>query len=178
MVIGPIRIRGDLWTVHGPDGRLISLTSTEFRMLMLLARENGRVVSRERMSAEILGYPWNAQNRSVDQIVFNLRRKLPRGGDGALLITAVRAKGYRMRPPEAAPVDPEAVAREEVREAAVQQALVAIRSEAHVSVREALQAAICAMLERSGLDPAVCAGMLQEQARSWLQRAAGTNGSC
>jgi len=44
--------------------------------------------------------PWRAEDRSVDQLVFNLRLKLPVDEDGSVLIRSIRGAGYWMRAPD------------------------------------------------------------------------------
>ena len=36
----------------------------------------------------------------MDQLVFNLRQKLPADGDGGMLIQSIRGSGYWMRAPD------------------------------------------------------------------------------
>ena len=59
----------------------------------------GAPVSRDRLSEVALGRPWRA-DRSVDQLVFNLRHKLPRDEHGVMLIQSIRTAGYWLRAPE------------------------------------------------------------------------------
>jgi two-component system phosphate regulon response regulator PhoB len=93
LVIGPIQIdRGaHRVTVHDDE---ISLTATEYRLLLTLAERRGRVQSR----SHLLETVWNAnpeiQTRTVDMHVQRLRSKL---GPEADLIETVRGFGYRLR---------------------------------------------------------------------------------
>lgn len=103
--IGPLRINMSHRTVQTDDGRLITLTGAEFNALEALIAAQGAPVSRDRLSEVALGRPWRA-DRSVDQLVFNLRHKLPRDENGALLIQSIRTAGYWLRPPETAAMEP------------------------------------------------------------------------
>ena len=90
--VGPIRIdrASHVVTVEGSQ---LSLTPTEFKLLVTLAERRGRVQSR----AALLQTVWEAapdvETRTVDIHVQRLRSKL---GDAGALIETVRAVGYRM----------------------------------------------------------------------------------
>ncbi len=102
--IGPLRINMSHRTVQTDDGQRIALTGAEFNALEALIAAHGAPVSRDRLSEVALGRPWRA-DRSVDQLVFNLRHKLPRDENGALLIQSIRTAGYWLRPPETVPAE-------------------------------------------------------------------------
>ena len=76
------------------DSRLVSLTTSEIRLLGELARQPGVVRTRSELLAEV-GDPdsW-ADERTVDAHVKNLRRKL---GDCGEVLETVRGVGYRLR---------------------------------------------------------------------------------
>jgi two-component system, OmpR family, alkaline phosphatase synthesis response regulator PhoP len=77
------------------DGRPVSLTKTEFRLLHLLASRAGIAHSRQQIIEAVQGPDYPATERSVDSQVKELRRKL---GDRGRLIEAVRGIGYRFKP--------------------------------------------------------------------------------
>lgn len=77
-------------------GERIELTSTEFNLLETLARQAGRVVSKEEISERVLGHPLSRYDRSVDVHVSNLRRKLGQLPDGRSPIQTVRGIGYQL----------------------------------------------------------------------------------
>ena len=85
---GPIWLRAASRSVT-VDGKPITLTATEFDLLVLLLREAGRVVSKERISQSVLGRPLGPYDRSIDVHVSNLRRKLGDAPDGASPITTI-----------------------------------------------------------------------------------------
>jgi two-component system, OmpR family, alkaline phosphatase synthesis response regulator PhoP len=76
------------------EGKLVELTSTEFRLLELLARHPGRVFNRDQIVDAARGENYPVTDRSVDVHIVSLRRKLGRHGD---LIDTVRGAGYRLR---------------------------------------------------------------------------------
>ena len=102
MQVGPIRINVQHRTVHTADGRRLNLTSAEFTALETLAAAAGQPVSRDRLSEAALRRAWRAEDRSVDQLVFNLRQKLPPDEGGTMLIQSIRGSGYWLRAPESA----------------------------------------------------------------------------
>ena len=73
------------------DGVLIDLTSIEFDLLLALAENRGRVLSREQLLEKIWGAEYFGEMRVVDVHLGHVRQKL---GDEAL-ITTVRGVGYR-----------------------------------------------------------------------------------
>ena len=100
LVVGPIRIRRQHRSVHTLDGRRVNLTSAEYTALETLVCADGAPVSRDRLSEAALRRRWHAEDRSVDQLVFNLRQKLPMAEDGSVLIQSIRGAGYWIRGPE------------------------------------------------------------------------------
>ena len=102
LTVGPIRINVQHRTVHTADGRRLNLTSAEFTALETLAAAAGQPVSRDRLSEAALRRAWRAEDRSVDQLVFNLRQKLPPDEGGGMLIQSIRGSGYWLRAPETA----------------------------------------------------------------------------
>lgn len=76
------------------DGSAISLTSTEFRILHLLARRPGWVFSRQQILEAVSGHDANATDRAVDVHIVSLRRKLGAHGD---TIETIRGVGYRFK---------------------------------------------------------------------------------
>jgi DNA-binding response OmpR family regulator len=73
------------------EGEAISLTPTEYRLLLMLAENAGIVLSRERLLEEVWGYVWAGDTRLVDMHVRRLRGKV--GHDA---IETVRGAGYKM----------------------------------------------------------------------------------
>jgi DNA-binding response OmpR family regulator len=88
------RLKLDLasYTVSLEDEPL-DLTIVEFRLLELLARQPGKVFSRNLIMERINGMDYFAAERSVDVQIAGLRKKLGRYKDG---IETVRSVGYRL----------------------------------------------------------------------------------
>jgi two-component system, OmpR family, alkaline phosphatase synthesis response regulator PhoP len=76
------------------DGQPISLTFTEFQILVFLASRPGWVFTRLQIIDEVRGDNYPVTDRSVDVHIVSLRRKL--GAAGAYVET-VRGIGYRFR---------------------------------------------------------------------------------
>lgn len=75
--------------------RHLELTSTEFNLLIVLARSAGTMVSKRELSEQGLGRPLARFDRSIDVHVSSLRRKLGTLADGRSCIQTVRGLGYQ-----------------------------------------------------------------------------------
>jgi DNA-binding response OmpR family regulator len=76
-------------------GQTVSLSTTEFELLVYLLRHHGQAVSREQILSSVWGYEHDPATNVVDVYVGYLRRKLSRGGRPAPIST-VRSVGYRL----------------------------------------------------------------------------------
>lgn len=72
-------------------------TPKEFELLYLLAREPGRVFSREYLLEHIWGYDYMGDSRTVDVHIRHIRQKLEQVPDAPQFIETVRGIGYRFR---------------------------------------------------------------------------------
>jgi two-component system response regulator MtrA len=77
------------------DGRVIALTRLEFDLLVALAREPGRVFTRDALLSEVWGYRQTSDTRLVNVHVQRLRSKIERDPDNPELVLTVRGVGYR-----------------------------------------------------------------------------------
>jgi DNA-binding response OmpR family regulator len=75
--------------------RQVTLSTTEFELLVFLLRHHGRVVSREQILSAVWRYEHDPATNVVDVYVGYLRRKLGGPEDPAPIHT-VRAVGYRL----------------------------------------------------------------------------------
>jgi DNA-binding response OmpR family regulator len=73
----------------------VPLTAAEFRVLELLAKQPGRVFSRDEIIESALGHDAAVTQRTVDAHIVNIRRKL---GDGKTYVQTVWGVGYRLQP--------------------------------------------------------------------------------
>lgn len=73
-------------------GQSIELSTREFTLLEILARQPGHIWTRENLLDEVWGYDYDPSSNIVDVYVGYLRKKLGRG-----LIKTVRGIGYRLQ---------------------------------------------------------------------------------
>ena len=76
------------------DGREVALTGSEFDILLLLVRSAGKVLSREEIAEVALGRPIGFFDRSIDNHISNLRKKLGTHVGEVERIQNVRGAGY------------------------------------------------------------------------------------
>ncbi|WP_022878445.1 response regulator transcription factor [Microbacterium sp. B19] len=81
-------------------GSTIDLSPTEFRLLELLMRNAGRVLSKTVILQEIWMYDFGGDANVVERFISSLRRKID--GDQPSMIVTVRGFGYRIDDPGAA----------------------------------------------------------------------------
>jgi two-component system, OmpR family, response regulator len=74
------------------QGEPVELTGTEFELLLLLAREPGRVFSRDDILNQLRGHEADLVTRAVDIVVSRLRRKL----EPLAAIKTLRNAGYAL----------------------------------------------------------------------------------
>jgi two-component system response regulator RstA len=72
----------------------LTLTDAEYALLHLLAVQAGTVVSRDALSMALSGRPHDGLDRSVDQYICRLRRKLGDRGRAPRVLKTVRGEGY------------------------------------------------------------------------------------
>jgi two-component system phosphate regulon response regulator PhoB/two-component system alkaline phosphatase synthesis response regulator PhoP len=74
-------------------GKKVELTSTEFRILQLLASKQGWVFSRDKILDFLWGNEKTVVDRTVDVHIKHLREKL---GTAAKLVKNIRGVGYKL----------------------------------------------------------------------------------
>lgn len=77
-------------------GKPLELTSTEFNLVEVLARNAGRTVSKTELSKEALGRTLTRFDRSIDVHMSSIRQKLGNLADGRSCIQTVIRKGYQL----------------------------------------------------------------------------------
>ncbi|TPW30012.1 response regulator transcription factor [Martelella alba] len=73
------------------DGEALALPGQEFRLLIYLAEQRGRVVSKEQIADMLYGWGEGAESNTIEVLVSSLRRKI-----GAQRIRTLRGVGYMM----------------------------------------------------------------------------------
>ncbi|KQZ62712.1 two-component system response regulator [Sphingopyxis sp. Root1497] len=86
------------WLLTAPGGSDVALTPGEFRLLLALVEQRGRLVDRDRLLAATGGEETEVFDRSIDVLLSRLRRKLADHG-GRDLIRTVRGEGYQLALP-------------------------------------------------------------------------------
>ncbi len=74
----------------------LTLTSTEFNLLQVLARNAGKAVSKPDLSEQAMGRPLSRFDRSIDVHMSSIRHKLGLREDGRTWIQTVRGIGYQL----------------------------------------------------------------------------------
>jgi two-component system, OmpR family, response regulator MtrA len=96
----PVLVRGDLEIDPGAfvarrRGEELSLSATEFRLLLELARRPGQVFTRELLLQRVWNYDYLGDSRLVDVAVQRLRAKVEDDPKEPRTIKTVRGVGYR-----------------------------------------------------------------------------------
>lgn len=76
-------------------GRPLNLTTIEFKLLGILAKEPGRVFSRAQLIEKALGYDFEGFDRTIDVHILNLRRKLEPDPSHPSYLKTVYGAGYK-----------------------------------------------------------------------------------
>jgi two-component system alkaline phosphatase synthesis response regulator PhoP len=76
-------------------GKPLNLTTVEFKLLGVLAKEPGKVFSRANLIEEALGYDFEGFDRTIDVHILNLRRKLEPDPSHPRYIKTVYGLGYK-----------------------------------------------------------------------------------
>ncbi|MCH7606075.1 MAG: response regulator transcription factor [Chloroflexi bacterium] len=77
------------------DSAAIQLTPTEYRLLVALMRQPGRIFTRDQIIDRVFGYDFEGFDRTVDAHVSSLRRKLEAASGQRRYIHTVYGIGYR-----------------------------------------------------------------------------------
>ena len=99
VVVGQLRITPETHTAVLGDQPL-TLTRTEFDLLLTLARGAGRVKSRDQLFEELRGSEWDVFDRAIDMHISSLRKKLGDDPKEPRFIKTVRGVGYMLTHPE------------------------------------------------------------------------------
>ena len=92
--IGDLKIDMVAHEVTRGDTKIL-LTRLEFELLAALAKEPGRVFTREALLSEVWGYHHSTDTRLVNVHVQRLRSKVEPDPDNPVIVLTVRGVGYR-----------------------------------------------------------------------------------
>jgi two-component system, OmpR family, response regulator len=98
--IGPL-VRFERWqldlakrTLTSAGGKEAHLTEAEFQLLAAFVANPNQVLGRERLLEIVAARRWDPYNRTVDQHISRLRRKIEQDPRQPRLIKSVRGRGY------------------------------------------------------------------------------------
>ena len=94
MEFGELTIQPAAYTTS-VSGVPVDLRPREFQLLVYLARQAGRVVTRDRLLADVWDVHWESSTKTLDMHMLALRRKL----GSSIEIVTVRGVGYRFVAP-------------------------------------------------------------------------------
>jgi DNA-binding response OmpR family regulator len=77
-----------------PDGKAVDLTADQFSLLDVLIQNHGQPLSRDSLSRSVFGRPYKAGDRSIDNLVVRLRRRLGEPARLPRIIKTARSGGY------------------------------------------------------------------------------------
>ena len=95
LTVGDITIDGAARIVK-VSGKKIDLAVKEFDVLSLLAKSAGKVFTRESILEKVWGWDYEGTERTVDNFVASLRKKLKKGRNKTRYIKTVPTVGYKL----------------------------------------------------------------------------------
>ncbi len=99
VIAGKLRICVETHTATLGD-KALTLTRTEFDLLLSLARAKGRVKSRDQLCEELHGSEWEVFDRAIDMHISSLRKRLGDDPKEPRFIKTIRGVGYMLVVPE------------------------------------------------------------------------------
>ncbi|AFS78325.1 alkaline phosphatase synthesis transcriptional regulatory protein PhoP [Gottschalkia acidurici 9a] len=79
------------------DGKKVDLTLKEFELLRILAKNKGKVLSRNFLLDEVWGYDYFGETRTVDVHIRHIRKKIENDDSRPEYIETIRGIGYKMK---------------------------------------------------------------------------------
>jgi len=80
--------------LKSPEGKQVDLTSAEFKLLAAFVKRPKRVLRRDFLLILVHGREWNPLDRSIDNLVVQLRRKIDPDLSNPRMIKSARGEGY------------------------------------------------------------------------------------
>jgi DNA-binding response OmpR family regulator len=77
------------------DNQEVPLTPNEFDILLTLAINNGRILSREDLISKVFGYDFEGSDRTIDVHIKNIRKKIEEDSRNPKYIVTVTKVGYK-----------------------------------------------------------------------------------
>ncbi|KKC33994.1 response regulator [Devosia psychrophila] len=82
----------------GPDDLAIEITSGEFDLLVLFVNHAHRVLSRDQIMDLLKGNEWSPNDRSIDNQIARLRKRIEIDSGSPRLLKTIRGAGYSFTP--------------------------------------------------------------------------------
>lgn len=99
MRIMNLLINSDMYVVY-KDGAALDLTHREFELVQYLAKNSGKVMTREHLLQAVWGFEYLGDMRTVDVTIRRLREKIEDDPSKPEYIITRRGLGYMMRSPK------------------------------------------------------------------------------
>ncbi len=97
--IGELKVRPDFYEAFYRD-ELLEITPKEFELLVYLAKNKGRVLTREQLLSAVWNYDFAGDSRIVDVHISHLRDKIEQNTKRPIYIKTVRGLGYKLEEPK------------------------------------------------------------------------------
>jgi two-component system, OmpR family, response regulator len=81
-------------TLTSRRGKGVPLTTAEYQLLEAFVANPNQVLGRDRLLEVVAGRKWQPYDRTIDQHISRLRRKLERDPNQPELIKSIRGQGY------------------------------------------------------------------------------------
>lgn len=94
VVIGDLKINRSMHTIYIKD-KTIELPLKEFELLYILAKNCGRVFTRDYLLEKIWGFDYYGETRTVDVHIRNIRKKIEVDDKNPKYIKTIRGVGYK-----------------------------------------------------------------------------------
>ncbi len=78
-----------------PDGNALDLTTAEFKLLETFVKRPHRVLTRDQLMDLLKGHGWSANDRSIDNQIARLRKKIEANPKNPNYLKTVRGLGYK-----------------------------------------------------------------------------------
>jgi two-component system, OmpR family, alkaline phosphatase synthesis response regulator PhoP len=82
------------------EGNLLELTPKEFELLLYLAKNKGRVLTRDQLLSAVWNYDFAGDTRIVDVHISHLREKIEKNTKKPVYIKTIRGLGYKLEEPK------------------------------------------------------------------------------
>ncbi len=98
IISGPLFWTGSNYLVT-INRKALSLTNSEFELLMVLMDQPERVFHRNDLISMVQGYDFEGYDQTIESHIKNLRKKIDRELPGQKIIQTVYGVGYKFSPP-------------------------------------------------------------------------------